>query len=322
LCNRALADRYQLAVDYRMGLSSRDLNAELLVVLRDRITVLDKRKATTEFDLAGLIEAESELTKVHSQELETRRDLAVLEQRASGQLSRASDAEFPGLDTAGWVEVDSVIAEIERESPAIDTGHVYLEYLKQGQALAEGRYALERAAGNRYLSFLSVSYDVGQRADEARRRDAGKDYDLGQAYVVEAGFRLPFLGEGNADINRRRAQLRDEREDYRQRRFELEQSMRKDIQDIGVLIAQYRYLKARGNEVDAPASLKKYLQMSGVDPLALLAIKAADLRNRIKIEEVKYGILHNWIRVLDASGRLSREPLRNWLAADGSGLAP
>jgi hypothetical protein len=321
LLNRALADRYQLAVDYRLGQSIRTLNAELFAVIRDRITVLDKRKATTDFDLAELIEAESEMTKVHSLDLETRRDLAVLEQRASMQLSRVSDADFPGFETAGWVDVDSVIADIEREGAAIDTGHVYLEYLKQGQALAEGRYAMEKAAGNRYLSFLSFSYDVGKRLDEARRRDDGKDYDLGQAYTVEAGFRLPFLTEGNADINRRRAQLRDQREDYRQRRVELEQSMRKDIQDIGVLVEQYRYLKARGNEVDAQASLKKYLQMSGVDPLALLAIKTADLRNRIKIEEVKYGILRNWIRVLDASGRLSRLPLRNWLAGDGSGIA-
>jgi hypothetical protein len=323
LLNRALADRYLLAVDYRLGLDVRGLNAELFAVLKDRITVLEKRKATTDFDLADLIEAESELTKVRSQDLDTRRDLAVLEQRAAFQLSGgASDSGFAGLDTAGWVDVETVIAEVERNGPAMDTGHVYLEYLKQGLALAEGRYAMEKAAGNRYLSFLSVSYDVGERLDEMRRRDDGKDYDLANAYILEAGFRLPFMTEGNAEINRRRAQLRDEKEDYRQSRAELEQSMRKDIKDIAVLVEQYRYLKARENEVDAQASLKKYLQMSGVDPLSLLSIKAAELRNRIKIQEVKYGILRNWIRVLDASGRLSREPLRNWLAADGSGVAP
>jgi hypothetical protein len=322
LLNRALAERYLLAVDYRMALELRGLNADLLEVLRDRITVLDKRKATTEFDLAGLIEAESELTKVRSQDLETRRDLAVLEQRAALHLSGgAPDPGFVGLDTAGWVDVETVIAEVEKDVPAVDTGHVYLEYLKQGLALAEGRYAMEKAAGNRYLSFVGVSYDVGQRLDEMRRRDDGKDYDLARAYILEAGFRLPFLTEGNAEINRRRAQLRDEKEDYRQRRSELEQSMRKDVKDIGVLVEQYRYLKARENEVDAQASLKKYQQMAGADPLSLLAIKAAELRNRIKIEEAKYAILRNWIRVLDASGRLSREPLRNWLAADGSGVA-
>lgn len=323
LLNRALADRYQLAVDYRMGLETGRLNAELAAVIRDRITVLDQRKATTDFDLAELIEAESELTKVRAREMDLRRDRDVLGQRAALQLSGgASDSGFAGLDTAGWVDVEAVIAEVERGALSVDTGHVYLEYLKGGLALAEGRYALEKAAGNRYLSFLSFSYDVGERLDEMRRRDDGKDYDLGKAYILEAGFRLPFLTEGGAEINRRRAQLRDEKEDYRQRRADLEQAMRKDVKDIRSLVEQYRYLKARENEVDAQASLKKYLQMSGVDPLALLAIKEADLRNRIQIEEAKYGIFRNWIRVLDAAGRLAREPLRNWLAADASGIGP
>jgi hypothetical protein len=55
--------------------------------------------------------------------------------------------------------------------------------------------------------------------------------------------------------------------------------------------------------------------MTGVDPLALLSIKAGYLKNRIKLEEVKYGIIRNWVKVLDASGRLAKEPMRNWLAA-------
>jgi hypothetical protein len=323
LLNRALVDRYALAVDWRMDVAVRRLDAELYAVLQDRITVLGKRQATTSFDLADLVEAESELTKLRSQDLDLRRDLDVLGRRAAWQLSGGvADSGFAGLDTAGWVEVDSVIAQVERGRLEADTGHVYLEYLKQGLALAEGRYAMEKASGQRYLSFVSFSYDVGDRLGEMRRRDAGKDYDLGRAYILEAGFRLPSLTYGNADINRRRAELRDEKEDYRVRRAELEAGMRKDIEDIRSLVEQYRYLKARETEVDAQASLKKYMQMTGVDPLALLSIKAADLRNRIKIEETRYGILRNWIKVLDASGRLAREPLRNWLSADGSGLRP
>ena len=85
---------------------------------------------------------------------------------------------------------------------------------------------------------------------------------------------------------------------------------------------QYRYLRARETQVDAQASLKKYMQMTGVDPLALLTIKAGELKNRIKIEEVRYGILRNWIKVLDASGRLAREPYRNYLAAGSPEASP
>ncbi len=98
--------------------------------------------------------------------------------------------------------------------------------------------------------------------------------------------------------------------------------MRKDIRDIRALVVQYRYLRARETEVDAQASLKKYMRMSGVDPLALLSIKAGDLKNRIKTEEVRYGIFRNWVKVLGASGRLSREPYRNWLAAGRPEMKP
>lgn len=323
LLNRALVDRYMLAIDWLAAGTLHDLNAELFVVLRDRIKVLDSRKTTEDFDLADLVEAESDLTKVHFQELELRKELDVMEQRAALQAPAALSVRgFPGFDTTGFASVDDIIAEVEGGGFALDTGHVYLEYLKEGLSLAESRYGMEKAGGNRYLSFLSFSYDVGERIDEMGRRDDGKDYDLSRAYVLEAGFRLPFLTTGNAELNRRRADLLSEKEDYRGRRAELEEVMRKDILDLHSLVAQYRYLRARETQVDAQASLKKYLQMTGVDPLALLAIKGSDLRNRLKLAEMKYGILRNWIKVLDASGRLAREPLRNWLAADKAELRP
>lgn len=316
LLNRALMERYMVAVECLLRKAIHDLNVEMFAVLEDRIKVLVKTKDGLEFDLSDLIEAEDDLTKFRSQDLEILKELGVLEQQAALHTSRgATDSGFSGFDTTGFVSVDDIIAEVEKGGFALDTGHVYLEYLKQGLTLAENRYQMEKAGSRRYLSSLSFSYDVGERLDEEGRRDEGKDYDLRRAYILEAGFRLPFLTTGSQELNRRKAQLISEKEDYRQRRKELEDVMRKDIKDIHSLVVQYRYLRARETQVDAQASLKKYLQMSGVDPLALLSIKAGYLKNRIKVEEVKYGIIRNWIKVLDASGRLSREPLRNWLAS-------
>jgi hypothetical protein len=316
LLNRALMERYMVAVECLMRKAIHEVDLEMFAVLEDRIKVLVKSKDGLDFDLADLIEAEDDLTKIRSQDLEILKELDVLEQQAALHTTGgASDSGFAGFDTVGFVAVDDIIAEVEQGGFALDTAHVYLEYLKQGLTVAENRYKMEKAGGRQYLSSLSFSYDVGERLDEVGRRDEGKDYDLRRAYILEAGFRLPFLTTGNQELNRRKAQLLSEKEDYRQSRKELEDVMRKDIKDIHSLVVQYRYLRARETQVDAQASLKKYLQMSGVDPLALLSIKAGYLKNRIKVEEVKYGIIRNWIKVLDASGRLSQEPLRNWLAA-------
>ena len=211
--------------------------------------------------------------------------------------------------------MDSIVAEVDKGAFVLDTGHVYLQYLKQNLALAESRYRMEKAQGRQYFSFLEFSYDVGERLNEMQRRDDGKNYDLARAYGLEVGFRLPNLTDGKQDLNRFKEDLLSEKEDYAQRRRELEDIMRKDLLDIRSLVIQHRYLTARESQVDAESSLKKYLQMAGVDPLALLAIKAGNLKNRSKLEEVRYGIIQNWIKVLDAAGRLSSEPLRNYLAA-------
>lgn len=325
LLNRALLGRYQMAIDLLMHRSILRLKQDMIGVSEDRIKVLDKRKATEDFDLGDLIQAEADLTKLKSEYLDVQKEMAILEQRIGFQLGVAEGADGngpAGFDTTGLVQVDSIIARVEKGGYALDTGHVYLVYLKQGLALAENRYRLEKAEGRQYLSFLSFSYDVGERLNELERRDEGKDYDLGRAYSLEAGFRLPFMTGGNQEINRRKEEFLSEKEDYEQSRRELEDIMRKDIRDIQSLVIQYRYLKARENEVDAQASLKKYIQLSGVDPLILLSIKSGNLKNSHKLEEVKYGIIMNWIKVLDAAGQLSRDPLRNFLAAGSPELVP
>jgi hypothetical protein len=322
LMNRALLQRYLVAVDILMWRSIHALNLDLIAVLEDRIRVLDKLKTTEDFDLADLVEAEADLTKLRAQDQDTQREQRVLEQQAALHLGWPDDAPFPGYDTTGFVTAEAILEEVERGGYGVDTGHVYLEYLRQGLELAETRYRMEKAEGRQYLSHISFSYDVGERLNELERRDDGKDYDLDRAYVLEAGFRLPFLTTGSQELNRRKEQFLSEREDYRQRRKEMVDIMRKDLLDIRALVVQYRYLKAREDEVDAQASIKKYLQMSGVDPLVLLSIKAGNLKNRLKIAEVKYGIVRNWIKVLDASGRLDRKPYRNWLAAGHPEIAP
>lgn len=322
LLNRALLARYIVAVDILMWRSIHALNLELITVLEDRIRVLDKLKATEDFDLADLVDAEADLTKLQAQNQDVLREQRVLEQQAALHLGWPDSTPFPGFDTAGFVTAEAILGEVNNGGYDLDTGHVYLEYLRQGLVLAETRYRMEKAEGRQYLSHISFSYDMGERLGELERRDEGKDYNLDRAYIIEAGFRLPFLTTGSQELNRRKEQFISEREDYRERRKGMEDIMRKDILDIHALVVQYRYLKAREDEVDAQASIKKYLQMSGVDPLVLLSIKAGNLKNRLRISEVKYGIVRNWIKVLDASGRLDRKPLRNWLAAGHPEIAP
>lgn len=317
LLNRALLDRYLLIIDLLMRISTERLYLEMVLVMEDKIKVLDSRKNGEDFDLNKVVEAEVELTKLKSQSLDTRKEIEVLEGRIAMEMDPRA---FSGIDTAGLVDVESIIAEVEKSSYSVDTAHVYLKYLDKGLDLAEKRFRLEQSEGRQFLRSISLSYDMGERRDELERRDEGKDYDMARAYILEASFRIPGLNSNNVDLNRRKQDFLSEKEDVEKNRREIRWIMQKDIKDIHSLVSQYRYLMARENEVDAQASLKKYMRMTGVDPLILLSIKMSSLKNSLKIAEVKYGIMLNYVKVMDATGRLSSAPLRNFLSAAGEAL--
>lgn len=318
LLNRALMARYFLVIEYLMKKEMQRLYADMISVSEDKIKVLEKRKASEDFDLNDLIEAELDLTKFKAADIDVGKEISVLEHRAKLDLGKT---RFEGFDTTGLVSLDHIIAEVGKGGFAVDTNHVYMKYLKLGLSLAENRYRMEKAEGRQFLSGLSFGYDFGERQEEADRRRAGKDYDLGRAYILEATFKIPGLTSGSTDLNRRKEEFLSEREDYEQNKREIQDVMEKDIEDILFLVTQYRYLMARENEVDAQASLKKYLQLPGIDPLVLLTIKEGQLKNALKIQEVKYGIILNYVKVMDATGKVDQVPLRNFLSAGNEAMA-
>jgi hypothetical protein len=319
LLNSALLFRYMMAIDLleRQALLRR--YSELTLVYEDRIKVLAKKTYTTDFDLNAVIVAENELTKMKDQEIEERKEISILKREIGEYLA---DTGFSELDTTGIVGVETVSETVKPDRVAIDTNNVYLANYRLRFQVSGNKYSLEKAQDRRYISFLSFSHDQDQLLDELDRRLDRKAYDLNNAYAVELGFKLPFVTADGREIARRKAAFLDDKAAYEQAMRELIEKMKRDVDDIQALIAQYRYLTARENEVDAQASLKKYLQMNGVDPLMLLSIQEGTLQNSIRKEKARFDILRNYVRVLDVTGQLSRNPLVNFLSASKEPVSP
>lgn len=318
--NKALRNRYQEILDQMEYREVENHYKELIVVYEDMIAVMEKKKFAVEgFDLNDLIDNEDQNTKLHNQLFEFKRQYFSSQHNISSSLHKQEIGE---IDTAGFVEVDSVIALIERNGYAFDTNNVYLEYFRLQEQLARARYELEKAENRQYVSFLGFSYDNGDMLDEIVRRDDNKTYNFNNSYAVEFGFKIPDLTMARQDLARRRADYLKEQEDYEEVKLELIDQMKKDKADLLSFIAQYRFLKNRENEVDATSSLKKYLQMSGVDPLVLLSIKESILKNHVELSKLKYRILRNYVQVLDVAGELSKRPLRNFLSKNQEVIEP
>jgi hypothetical protein len=310
--DNALLDRYIDILDLMEQSELEECYKELIAVYEDQIKVMEQKKNDVAiFNLNDLIDGEDKNTKANSQLFELQRTNSSTHMRIALSLG---DTGFYAFDTTGFVDVDSVIKKIESHSFGVDTNNVCHEYFSKRASLALARYGLERAEKRQYVSYLDFAYDNGEMITESAHKSAGKKYNLDNAYSVEIGIKIPDLTMARSDIARRKADFFSEKENYENRKVELVGKIEKDIQDLRSFIAQYRFLKARESEVDATSSLKKYLQISGIDPLLLLSIKERIVKNHIEISKLKFSILRNYIRVMDFGGELAKPPLRNFLS--------
>ena len=212
------------------------------------------------------------------------------------------------------VSIETIIRRIETGTFSLDTNNAYLDFYRTEIDLARKRFDLEKAETRRYLDLISFNYDNGEMYDELMRKYDLKDYNLKKSFSIELGFRIPNLTLAAHELNSRRADLLKESEKYEKVKDELSEKVRKDLADLRQLIAQYRYLKERSSQVDVEASLKKFVQIDGIDPLVVLEIKEDILKNRISSTSIKYGIMRNYIYVIDNAGLLSQTPIRNYLS--------
>jgi hypothetical protein len=311
LLNLAIYNRYLTIIDLLEQKALKALYKDLLTLYDDRIKVMEKLSYSKDFQLEKLIKEEKDMSKETVFSLEIDKYITVLQQRAKVYLK---DTSFIGFDTSDLVSIKTIINRIETTSFSLDTNNASLRLYRTRTDLAQSRFKMEKAQLHKFFDAISFLYDNGDRVDEYNRKYQGKSYNLNNAFAVELNFRIPNLTLASHQLNKYKADLLSEAENYEQVKEELSEKVRKDLADLHQLIAQYRYLSARINEVDAEASLKKFLQIEGIDPLVLLDIKENILKSQIDITWIKHGILRNYLYVIDNAGLLSARPIRNYLS--------
>ncbi len=310
--NKQVTDRYLTVINLLERAMIVRSYKELITLYEDRIKVMDQLKTSTDFDLNDLIKAEKELSKLTVDQMEEEQELDVMCLEIGAIIG---DSAFAGFNETNLVPVTGIKAHIDSSEFVLNGSNLRLRYLKSRFELAEQRYRLEMAQNRKVFSFFEFSYDHPSMVKELNKKERNdKLGDTRDAFVFELGINIPGISADRQDIARRQISFMKDREEYNQLRRELQAKMKKDESDIRALIRQYEFLTARETEVDAEASLKKYLQMSGVDPLVLLSIKENLIKNGVEKASVYYSILRNFVYILDVTGKLSCSPLRNFLS--------
>ncbi len=311
LYNRALKNRYDMIIDLLFRESMLQFHKDMTVLYEDKIKVLRKQLGSENFNLTDIIKAEDKLTQLKFENIERERSVNRLKKEIGLYLETEETVKF---DTAGLLTVEDINKAVENTEFMLDTNNVNLKYDRLNFQLAESRYKMEVSESRRYVPFFEFGYDHGERLEELAEKEDGDEYDLKRAFIMNLGIRIPYINTDRQDINRRKLEYLTDRENYLELKKELAERMKKDIEDIKLLVSQYTFLAARESDVNAESSLKKYLKMDGVDPLILLSIRQSILENDIKKEKIRFDIYRNYIRVIDVNGQLSHKPLKNYLS--------
>lgn len=320
LRSRALRERYQLVIDWTAARVLGGLHAEFAELEKERIRVLELRSASDAFDIGDIFRGENSLTR----HLE-RRDEARAVEAASMQRIRAlmSSAGVTALDTAdlpGVKDIEAWLVRTEGDTRAGDTSNVHLLDRAADVEAARAQYELSLAENRRYLSSVEFGFDQGTRRSELDDRAANKEYDLKRAYLIEVGFRIPWLGSGNATTLRRRVELRNREAEYRREQEELLEEVREERAKIRALLERHHAVTAREAELDVPGRIRRYGALREADPLVLLTLRQAKLENALRREETRFEILGGYLEVMDRSGEMAARPLRNLFSRQGEGI--
>jgi hypothetical protein len=309
--NENLLLRYIYFIDMLERKALANSYRDLILVYEDRIKVMEELQNSSEFDLTTLIKAEKELAKLISENIEEGQEVQIANEYIAQECADSLGGE---IDTIGLKSVPQIKKEIE----AIDTGlseeaNIYLKDLKSELSCSENRYKLAGTQNRKPFSFFEFSYDFGSYNEELVRRSDFKDYNLNNAIMFEVGIKIPGFSSNEDDLMRYQMDYSSKISDYRSLQREMAAKIKKDISDIKAYIERYELMSRRETESDAEASLKKYMQLSGVDPLVLLSIQESVIKNRFEKEKVYFSILRNLIYVVDVAGKLSERPIINFL---------
>lgn len=313
IVNRLLVNRYGMVVELFYRESMIELKKKLEILYEDRTSVQKNQSGSLDFDLKEVVKAEDELTKIKFLNIERERNINRLRKDIDYYMQ---GEKFLAFDTINLVNVQFIDDLVEKTVFTLDTNNVYLKNNWLELQLAESRFNLETAQSRRIISFFEFSYDHAVMSQELQEADGGEKDDKRHSYMMRVGARLPFINVDRHDIQRRKMAYLSDKENYEELKLVLNERLNKDTEDIKVLVSQYNFLLARREDVNSKSSLKQYLQMDGVDPLILLSIQESMLKNDIELEQIKFDILKNYIRILDITGQLMQKPLRNYLSSN------
>jgi hypothetical protein len=296
--NDALFERYLLLSEYIHIFGLINVHNDLKHLYEEKLEILKNSIDQPGFDILDLVNTEENVFEQEWELLDLEGTLNVvrdqIREQANGNDSILID--YSKLIDPGQIQTYINSIKLQQTFPSL--------VLTQQQARIDQvqmEYNLERAKANRILGFVQAKY-------------WGWNNDLwNEAISLGLELRIPLKGEARLDLNDLKLEQIEEQNDFQIMQYEIGQQQIETEDQLNHLLKQYRMVVQQNSEGFATQLANQDNISEIMSPMDLIKMNEMILERELTIEKLKFRIFLSFIDWLEVTGKISEEPLKNYL---------
>ncbi len=299
--HESLLNRYDAVSTYKYLLRRLALQADLNLVLADKVSVLNKLAAlNTGVEVDELIKEEYDRDALVLDMDESQSQFEIIKNRIKAWLETSDDTW--ALDTSGFISTAQMQLVIHDQSQSASMNPWITE--KQ-LSLDETRaaYNLEKASASQMLDFFQIRY--ANRPNET----------LISEFSAGFGINLPFKGSSRVKLAELKIEQDNIQQEMQQDLLELNESIVDAKQQMDALIKRKKIAEDQWLDSQHKFSFENPIPLQADGPMTLLKAHELQIKRKLYILDLDQEIINQYVKILDLTGAISAAPLVNYLSA-------
>jgi len=295
--NKAIRKRYDLIVDNIFLERILLIKKKQSLLLKDKITLLQRSISLDGFDVMELIEAEDDAQKNQREIMDLENAILTTENNIQRNILTNNEIKLKGENLITVIDVKKMLISL-KVSKAIHP-EIEVQSAKVYNRMLE--YEWESSKTKFSLGFVQAKY--GYDAEDSFRK----------SFSIGVGFDIPFKSMGRIDLNELEIDVRESESDFRIIKNQILEGKYFKLQQLENLIRKYVLVAQQLADGQAEYVLKEYQKIAETPPKALVKLRENTLKIQMLLQELEYQIMQNLVEYLDYSGLLVQSPFRNYL---------
>ena len=295
--SEAIRKRYNLIVDDIFIKRILLIKEKQAILLKDKVTLLQRSISLNDFDVMELIEAEDDAQKNQREILDLKNAILTTKNSIQRNITTNKNIQLKGEELIEVQDVKTMLLALKSS----ETVHPQIEVQSAKVYNRMLEYQWESSKTKFSLGFVQAKY--GYDAEDSFK----------ESFSIGVGFDIPFKSMGRIELNELEIDVRESESNFRKIKSQISEGKFVQLQQLENLIRKYELVTQQLEIGQAEYVLKEYQKIAETPPKALITLRENTLNIEMLLQELEYKIMRTFVEYLDYSGVIAQNPFRNYL---------